>query len=58
MGNLRGLMCACRLLKDYMPFVSGSYMIEVNDYIKKSGLFFLKAKKNGSHDFNPEVTEE
>ena len=35
-----------------------SYMIEVNDYIEKSGLFFPKAKKNGSHDFNPEVTEK
>ena len=23
-------------------------MIEVNDYIEKSGLFFQKAKKNGS----------
>ena len=33
-------------------------MIEVNDYIEKSGLFFQKAKKNGSHDFNPEVTEK
>ena len=50
-------MCAYCLLKDDMPFVSGSYMIEVND-IEKSGLFFQKAKKNGSHDFNPEVTEK
>ena len=44
------------LLKDDMPFVSDSYMIEVNDYIEKPGLFFQKAKKNGSDDFNPEVT--
>ena len=51
-------MCAYRLLKDDMPFVSGSYMIEVNDYIEKSVLFFQKAKKNGSDDFNPEVTEK
>ena len=41
-----------------MPFVSGSYMIEVNDYIEKSGLFFQKAKKNGYDDFNPEVNEK
>ena len=27
--------------KDDMPFVSGSYMIEVNDYIEKSDLFVL-----------------
>ena len=35
-------------------------MIEVNDYIEKSVLFFFfqKAKKNGSDDFNPEVTEK
>ena len=34
-------------------------MTEVNDYIEKSGLFFIqKAKKNGSNDFNPEVTEK
>ena len=49
------LVCAYCLLKDYM-FVSGSYMIEVNDYIEKSGSFFFffqKAKKNGSHDLNP-----
>ena len=35
-------MCAYRLLKDDMPFVSGSYMIEVNDYIEKSVLLFFK----------------
>ena len=40
-GNLGRLVCAYCLLKDYMPFVSGSHMIEVNDYIKKSGLFFF-----------------
>ena len=56
--NLGRLVCACCLLKDDMPFVSGSYMIEVNDYIEKFGLFFQKAKKNGSNDFNPEVTEK
>ena len=50
-------MCAYCMLKDDMPFVSGSYMIEVNDYIEKS-YFFQKAKKNGSNDFNPEVTEK
>ena len=33
-------------------------MIEVNDYIEKSVLFFQKAKKNESDDFNPEVTEK
>ena len=38
--NLGRLVCAYCLLKDDMPFVSGSYMIEVNDYIEKSGLFF------------------
>ena len=60
MVNLGRLVCAYRLLKDDMPCVSGSYMIEVNDYIEKSGLFFFfqKAKKNGSNDFNPEVTEK
>ena len=58
MGNLGRLVCAYCLLKDDMHFVSGSYMIEVNDYIEKSVLFFQKAKKNGSNDFNPEVTEK
>ena len=59
MGNLGRVVCTYCLLKDDMPFVSGSYMIEVNDYIEKSGLFFFqKAKKNGSDDFNPEVTEQ
>ena len=59
MGNLGRLVCAYCLLKDDMPFVSDSYMIEVNDcmYIEKSvSFFFQKAKKNGSHDFNPDVT--
>ena len=42
-GNLRRLVCAYRLLKDDMPFVSGSYMIDVNDYIEKSVLFFSKS---------------
>ena len=53
--------CTYCLLKDDMPFVSGSYVTEVNDYIEKSGLFFFffqKAKKNGSNDFNLEVTEK
>ena len=59
MGKLGRLVCAYCLLKDDMPFVSGSYMIEANDYIEKSVLsFFQKAKKNGSDDFNPEVTEK
>ena len=59
MGNLGRLVFAYCLLKDDIPFVSGSYMIEVNDYIEKSGLFcFQKAKENGSNDFNPEVTEK
>ena len=49
-GNLGRIVCAYCLLKDDMPFVSGSYMIEVN--------CFQKAKKNGSDDFNPEVTEK
>ena len=53
------LMCTYCLLKDDMPFVSGSYVTEVNDYIEKSGLFFFqKANKNGSDDFNLEVTEK
>ena len=56
LGRLELAYC---LLKDDMPFVSGSYMIEVNDYIDKSDLlFFQKAKKNGSDDFNPKVTEK
>ena len=57
-GNLGRIVCAYCLLKDDMPFVSGSYMIEVNDYIEKSVYCFQKAKKNGSDDFNPEVTEK
>ena len=46
------LVCTYCLLKDDMPFVSGSYVTEVNDYIEKSGLlfFFQKAKKNGSDE--------
>ena len=35
------LVCTYCLLKDDMPFVSGSYVTEVNDYIEKSGLFFF-----------------
>ena len=58
MGNLGRFVCAYYLLKDDMLFVSGSYIIEVNDYIEKYGLFFQKAKKNRSHDFNAEVTEK
>ena len=49
LGNLGRLVSAYCLLKDGMPFGSGSYMIEVNDYIEKSGLFFSKS---------PEVTEK
>ena len=41
MGNLRRLVCAYCLLKDDTPFDLGSYMIEVIDYIEKSGLFFF-----------------
>ena len=53
------LVCTYCLLKDDMPFVSGSYVTEVNDFIQKSGLFFFqKANKNGSDDFNLEVTEK
>ena len=44
-GNLGRLVCAYCLLKDDMPFVSSSYMIEVNDYIEKSGLCFFKKLK-------------
>ena len=36
------LVCTYCLLKDDMPFVSGSYVTEVNDYIEKSGLFLFK----------------
>ena len=36
-------MCAYCLLNDDMPFVSGSYMIEVNEYIEKSVLVFSKS---------------
>ena len=42
-GNLGRVVCAYCLLKDDMPFVSGSYMIEVNDYIEKSVLLFSKS---------------
>ena len=37
------LVCAYCLLKDDMPFVSGSNMTEVNDFVEKSGLFFSKS---------------
>ena len=48
-GNLRRFVFAYCLLKDGMPFVSGSYMIVVDDYIEKSGLvfFFKKLRKMG-----------
>ena len=42
-GNLGRIVCAYCLLKDDIPFVSGSYMIEVNDYIEKSVLLFSKS---------------
>ena len=42
-GNLGRLVCAYCELKDGMPFVSGSYMIEVNDNIENSGLCFSKS---------------
>ena len=42
-GNFGRIVCAYCLLKDGMPFVSGSYMIEVNDYIEKSVLLFSKS---------------
>ena len=41
------LVCTYCLLKDDMPFVSGSYVTEVNDYIEKSGFFFKKLRKMG-----------
>ena len=41
------------LLKDDMPFVSGSYMIEVNDYIEKSGLLFSKSQEKWVQRFQP-----
>ena len=43
MGNLERLMCAYCSLKDDMPFVSDSYMIEVNNYIENSDLCFSKS---------------
>ena len=46
MGNLGRLVCAYCLLKDDMPFVSVSYMIEVNDYMEKCGLFFFFFSKS------------
>ena len=55
MGNLGRLVCAYCLLKDDMPFVSGSYIIICFRFLY---YFFQKAKKNGSDDFNPEVTEK
>ena len=42
-GNLGRILCAYCLLKDDTPFVSGSYMIEVNDFIEKSVLLFSKS---------------
>ena len=47
MGNLGRLMFAYCLLEDDMPFVAGSYMIEVNDYIETSGSFFKNLRKMG-----------
>ena len=57
------LVCTYCLLKDEMPFVSGSYVTEVNKSMTTSKnlsflFFFQKAKKNGSNDFNLEVTEK
>ena len=42
-GKLGRLVCAYCELKDDMPFVSVSYMIEVNDNIENSGLCFSKS---------------
>ena len=39
-GSFGQLVCTYCLLKDDMPFVSGSYVIEVNGYIENSGLFY------------------
>ena len=52
-GNLGRLVCAYCLLKDDMPFVSGSYMTEVNDYIEKSVLFFSKSYEKWVRRFQP-----
>ena len=53
-GNLGRIVCAYCLLKDDKPFVSGSYMTTS----KNLYYCFQKAKKNGSDNFNPEVTEK
>ena len=52
-GNLGRLVCAYCMLKDDMPFVSGSYMTEVNDYIEKSGLFSSKIYEKWVPRFQP-----
>ena len=57
-GNLGRLVCAYCLLKDDMPFVSGSYRLKSMTTSKNLAYCFQKAKKNGSNDFNPEVTEK
>ena len=53
-GKLGRLVCAYCSLKDDIPFVSDSYMIEVNDYIEKTGLFFFKKLRK----MGPTVTEK
>ena len=49
MGNLGRLVCAYCLLKDDMPFVSGSYMIEVNDYIELEDHWSCSSPERLSH---------
>ena len=46
-------MCVYCWLKDDMPFVSGSYMIEVNDYIENSGLCFSDSLEKWDRRFQP-----
>ena len=59
MGNLGRLVFAYCLLKDDIPIVSGSFMIKSMTTSKNLAyLFFQKATKNWSDDFNPEVTEK
>ena len=52
-GNLGRIVCAYCLLKDDMPFVSGSYMIEVNNYIEKSVILFSKSYEKWVRRFQP-----
>ena len=40
-GSFGQLVCTYCLLKDDMSFVSGSYVIEVNDYIENLAYFFF-----------------